>query len=100
MNAGALCSLEFDLRTGARTPATLRTLFTCKKSSYPPRLISITVSLSSALTLRFEVLQMLKCSSKLSEVIVEADGPSPCDELQYQKETSEYNRLGFCDASQ
>ena len=43
---------------------------------------------------------MLNCSYELSEVIVEADGPSPCDELQYQKETSEYNRLGFCNACQ
>ena len=43
---------------------------------------------------------MLKCSYELGEVIVKADGPSQFRELQYQKETSEYNRLGFYNASQ
>lgn len=43
---------------------------------------------------------MLNCSYELIEVIVEVDGPSPRDELQYQKETSEYNRLGYCKACQ
>ena len=43
---------------------------------------------------------MLNCSYELIEVIVEVDGPSPGDELQYQKETSGYNRLGYCKACQ
>ena len=95
LDVGILCSLEFDLRTGARTMATLRTPFTCQKPSHSLRLIRITISLSSALTLRFEVLQMLKCIYELSEVIIEADGTSPFYKLQYQEETSEHNRLGF-----
>ena len=94
------CKLKSDLRTGTSTTATLRTPFNCQESFQSPRLIRITVRLRPALTLRFGVLQMLNCSCEYSKVVIEVDGTSPRDEFQYQKKTSEYNRLGFCKACQ